>query len=272
MNSFNEKILNVVSNIASNGTTNINNPFKDKWVSILGDDVSTYEGYIPEGNETYYPNGDVDDVSKTWWHQLLTRLGAKLCVNDSWNGRYVCGEDAKDVKNACNKLHRVKGQTYTNLDGSTEEATEDIKPDIILIMLGRNDFNDNKTLGEYKVQNFYNYTSSFYNAYNYMLQNVCGVNYPYAQIYCLEMSYTDIHSFLGSNSNENTIYDFNEAIEKEAKMFCKDIIYISRAGITGMNTKKYLIDEYPNNTHPNAACMPLIANRCYNEMMANNCF
>ena len=53
-NSFNEKILNAVSDIA----TIVNNPFKDKWVSILGDSISTYEGYIPEGNSSYYPNDD----------------------------------------------------------------------------------------------------------------------------------------------------------------------------------------------------------------------
>ena len=65
-NSFNEKILNAVSDIA----TIVNNPFKDKWVSILGDSISTYKGYIPEGNSNYCPNDDVNDVSKTWWHIL----------------------------------------------------------------------------------------------------------------------------------------------------------------------------------------------------------
>ena len=66
------------------------NPFKDKWVSILGDSISTYNGWVPAGNSYYYPKDDVNDVKKTWWHILLKKLGAKLCVNESWNGRKVC--------------------------------------------------------------------------------------------------------------------------------------------------------------------------------------
>ena len=77
------------------------NQFKDKWISILGDSISTFKNYCyvdtddgEAGAHEYYgstsaghPEGDdVDTVEKTWWHQLLTKLGAKLCVNASVGG------------------------------------------------------------------------------------------------------------------------------------------------------------------------------------------
>ena len=40
-------------------------------LSILGDSISTYEGWIPEGNSVFYPhNGAVQDVSQTWWKNI----------------------------------------------------------------------------------------------------------------------------------------------------------------------------------------------------------
>ena len=46
MASIDEKLLNVLSDVSQR----VNNPFKDKWISILGDSISTYDGWIPEGN------------------------------------------------------------------------------------------------------------------------------------------------------------------------------------------------------------------------------
>ena len=263
MSSFDEKILNAVSDIAAA----TNNPFKDKWVSILGDSISTYEGYTPEGNETYYPKSNVDDVSKTWWHLLLTRLGAKLCVNESWNSREVCGSEENDMESALGKLHRVAGQTYINLDGSTDTPTADIQPDIILIMLGMNDYNHSCTLGTYEVGRYNETNGEFYHNYNRMLLNIVGSAYKYAQVYCIEPNYSDTFGFLGTNSKTNRQLDFNEAINKEANLYGVNVIHLSRLGINKANQDRYLIESI----HPNATCMKMIANQCYNEMMANNC-
>ena len=262
-NSFNEKILNAVSDIA----TIVNNPFKDKWVSILGDSISTYKGYIPEGNATQYPSGDVDDVSKTWWHILLTKLGAKLCVNNSWSGRQVCGLAEDEAVHAIGKLHRVKGSKYINLDGSTEEATENIQPDIILIMLGVNDFYHDITLGSYTVAKCKDNSTDFYTAYNSMLLTLIGTNYQKAQVYCLSTPYMDKFSFMGTNTNNNTQIEFNEAIEKEANLFGVHFIKLSNLNINSGNNSTYLIDKL----HPKAVMMTMIANQCYNSMRANNC-
>jgi len=61
---------------------------------ILGDSYSTFEGHIPEGNACYYPLVEcVDDVLRvedTWWHQLMTKTGMRLAINDSFSGATVC--------------------------------------------------------------------------------------------------------------------------------------------------------------------------------------
>ena len=264
MSSFHEKIFNAVSDMAAVA----NNPFKDKWVSIIGDSISTYEGYIPEGNKTWYPYNDVDDVSKTWWHLLLTKLGAKLCVNESWSGRWAVGSgdsSTKQVVDAVNKLERVKGNTYVNLDGSTEEATENIQPDIILCLIGINDFKNGATLGEFSNAIVKDMTTDFYSAYNNLCLHLIG-HHPRAQVYCLEITYTTEIGFLGSNSKGDKYLDYNTAINKEAELYGVNVIHTSKLGVSGSNGSTFLIDGI----HPNATGMKRIANQCYNEMMANN--
>ena len=264
MSSFHEKIFNAVSDIAAS----TNNPFKDKWVSILGDSISTYEGYIPEGNSTWYPNDDVDDVSKTWWHLLLTKLGAKLCVNESWGGRKVCGSDTRDAVNVYNKLHRVKGQTYINLDGSTEVATEDIQPDIILLAIGINDFLNGSTLGTYSESMASNAKTDFYSAYNFIVLRMIGTHYKNAQTYCLNTTYTHQYALFGKNANGNNQLAFNKAIQEEANLYGVHFIDIFKLCVHGGNRTVYLIDDL---IHPKAAMMTWMANQCYSSMMAENC-
>lgn len=79
-----------------------------KAVSILGDSYSTYEGFVmPRTNVVWYElkNGarktDVTSVGQTWWHQLISRQGWKLCVNNSYSGSTVSqlGYDGNDYSN-----------------------------------------------------------------------------------------------------------------------------------------------------------------------------
>ena len=266
MSSFDEKIFNAVSDL----TTLTNNPFKGKWVSILGDSISTYDKYIPSGYTTYYPTSDVNDVSKTWWHILLTKLGAKLCVNNSNGARSVFNDSTgTDItKDELNKLHRVKGQEYINLDGTKETATADIKPDIILVLLGTNDFTDGIKLGEL-IKNSAgtsNFNTNFYQSYNAMLLNLI-VNYPNAHVYCLETTYNNKFNFLGKNSANNYQSEFNLAIEETARIYGVHCIHTSKLPITQTNKDTYLL----SNVHPKAAMMNMIANQCYREMVADNC-
>ena len=46
-------------------------------VGIIGDSISTFDGWIPEGWRRYYPYtgsaGSLTSVEQTWWHRLIYR-------------------------------------------------------------------------------------------------------------------------------------------------------------------------------------------------------
>ena len=69
-----------------------------KLVSILGDSVSTFQGYNPRGYSVFYDasmqrvNG-LNSVSDTWWDMVIKSMHARLCVNNSYSGNRVTGEN-----------------------------------------------------------------------------------------------------------------------------------------------------------------------------------
>ena len=117
-------------------------------VTIFGDSYSTFEGYIePAANEPwYFQNGnkpqrtDVTDVTQTWWHQLLSRRGWHLCMNNSYSGSTISysGYDGADYS------LRSFNTRMTNL-GS---------PDIIFVFAGTNDSWAGAPMGEYQYDDF----------------------------------------------------------------------------------------------------------------------
>jgi hypothetical protein len=66
-------------------------------VSILGDSYSTFQYFLqPDTNEVWYWKGekdirrtDVREVTQTWWHQLISQMGYRLCVNNSYSGATI---------------------------------------------------------------------------------------------------------------------------------------------------------------------------------------
>lgn len=117
-------------------------------VTIFGDSYSTFEGYIePATNEPwYFQNGnkpnrtDVTDVTQTWWHQLLSRKGWHLCMNNSYSGSTISysGYDGADYS------LRSFNTRMTNL-GS---------PDIIFIFGATNDSWAGAPIGDYQYDDF----------------------------------------------------------------------------------------------------------------------
>ena len=99
-------------------------------VSILGDSLSTFEGYNPDGWAVFYDaekqavNG-LRSVADTWWAQVIRGIPASLCVNASYSGSRASG--------------RAFPSAWT--DGRlTALRTESCSPDLILICIGFNDY------------------------------------------------------------------------------------------------------------------------------------
>jgi lysophospholipase L1-like esterase len=59
--------------------------------SILGDSISTFEGYIPKGYDCFFPRSgySVVSVDQTWWRLFEKRSGFTLLLNDSYSGSRI---------------------------------------------------------------------------------------------------------------------------------------------------------------------------------------
>lgn len=103
-------------------------------LSILGDSFSTYKGWIPEGYETWYGDGDtnIKGVEETWWYQLMKEFGMSLECNCSYSGSTVCltGYEGMDESQA----FIIRMKEYFG-----EKKTFDARPDVILVEGGIND-------------------------------------------------------------------------------------------------------------------------------------
>ncbi len=116
-----------------------------KSVSILGDSYSTFEGYVtPATNELWYyaknvpQKSDVNDVRQTWWHQVISQMGWRLCQNNSYSGATISysGYDGNDYR-----------------DRSFNTRMGDLGcPDVILIFGATNDSWAGSPIGEYKYE------------------------------------------------------------------------------------------------------------------------
>lgn len=155
--------------------------FEGLGLSILGDSISTYDGYIPEGFAVFYPlGGEVTDVSQTWWMRLLEDTGMELCSNDSSSGSTCVGDSLSldDPKYGCS------GYRISLIAGKQGKM-----PDVIIVYMGTNDLligvplgdNDGtKLVDEGMVENFSD-------AYTLILDGLES-NYPAAQIYCCTLA------------------------------------------------------------------------------------
>lgn len=100
------------------------------YISILGDSVSTYEGYNPPGYAVFYDseacarNGLVS-VMDTWWAKVIRAVNGELCVNASYSGSRVSGAA---FPSAC------------SAERSAALHTQHCVPDLILCYIGFNDF------------------------------------------------------------------------------------------------------------------------------------
>lgn len=95
---------------------------RKKKISILGDSLSTFEGYIPSQNISYYPNvnNDVNSVKQTWWDILLNTINATLEINNSFSGSKVSGTDASSFITRHTELGNPE---YIIIHGGTNDAS-----------------------------------------------------------------------------------------------------------------------------------------------------
>lgn len=226
-----------------------------KKVSILGDSISTYAGYIPSGYVTHYPTGNVNDVNKTWWKKLIDETGMQLVTNASWAGSRVTGDSTGNAYAGCSTSR------INDLSGENGEI-----PDIILVYIGTNDWGNppQREIGTFDSTREIpaeGTITTISDAYALMLYKI-RTTYPLARVFCitsLEGRHTaGDTSYPILNSHNQTIFQMDEAIKNIAHIFGASVIDLTTCGIHYWNVATYTVD---GTVHPNTEGMTIIKNK-----------
>ena len=215
--------------------------FAGKTVSILGDSISTFQGWIPEGYACFYPDpdNDIKDVSQTWWMQVIQNTGMRLLVNGSWSASTVCGDSRAENSGAgCSSNRSV------DLMGNTGTV-----PDVILVYMGINDFFHSIDLGSFSGTAAYrndHYIWDFTEGYELMLQKLQAV-YPTSRIYCMTLLESNSWEGTSVNANGNTVEDYNSRIRQVAAAHGVSVIDLRNCGIASYELGWHTSDG----VHPN---------------------
>lgn len=222
--------------------------YKGKTLSILGDSISTFSGYIPSGNATYYPRDDVQSAGDTWWKKLMDALGMTLDVNNSWSGSYVT---------------TVNGNASAGCGARAEALGE--SPDVIIVWMGINDFGNEVGLGTYDgTTTIPATTTTFREAYGVMLNKIL-TKYKTSEVWVCTLPQCEKNGETGFpeiNGNGVALAAFNKAICELAEAFGVKVLDHNRCGLNYQNISVYESDSL----HPNKSGHSLIANNDIRQM------
>ncbi len=210
---------------------------KKPYISILGDSISTFEGYSNDAkrntttkeNVVYY--GGVGNtgsnypfcVKDCWWYKGADKAGLSILVNNSWSGDRI----SQLGQLRCEQLH---------------SDVLKINPDMIAVYIGVNDFNWGLRLKDF---------------YNYYATMVEKIKKKYlAKIFLFTLLPNGICLKHGRTLSE--LPAFNEQIKEISQQYnCTVVDLYKNSGITENNYQQFMFD---GNLHPNVKGHNLIAN------------
>jgi len=152
--------------------------YKNKYFSILGDSVSTFEGYSEPEDAVFYDvskklESDILTCTDTWWGRVVEALGGKLLVNNSFSGSTV----------SFNPLYEIP--SYSCSDERTRSLGKDgVLPDVIMVYMGANDRGYGVKIDGGNGDS--DKPETFKTAYCLMLEKL-RKNYPDAEIWCMTL-------------------------------------------------------------------------------------
>ena len=233
-------------------------------LSILGDSISTFDGYIPTDYNIFYPGyGDISTVEKTWWWQVMNATGMELNANASSSNTTITGDSLDTTGSAPGCSTKRMIDLTPGDDGPA--------PDILIVFMGTNDFLRSVELGTFTEpsQQDEGVVNNFCDAYELMIQKLNAL-YPNAEIYfctLLETNAGDVdeypQSYPATNKNGNTIGDFNAEIATIASAYSYPVIDVHNCGITYETLDQYTSDG----VHPNTEGAKLIAEYVTNALL-----
>ena len=251
-------INNALQDIEELKQQNVESSLKGKYISFLGDSITTWEGWsnIAPGSTSaavWYPKSQygMTDVNQSYWKKLIDRTGAKLLVNNSWSGSRCANSGSGPVvsttNDRCSQLHKT-------VDGVV------VKPDYIVINIGTNDFDNNVLIGTWngRGERFPDNPdtvapTTFREAYSVMLHRL-RKNYPLAKIYCCTIPCGNVKSdgLNEINSEGVSLSEYNDAIREVATAYGVRIVELATSGLDYYTLSSFYCDS---NLHPNEAGM-----------------
>jgi len=228
--------------------------FFGKRISVLGDSISTLQGYNPPDYQYFYALGQcgIKGMDDTWWGKVISTLKGTFLMNDSWAGsRVTCVPGTSRLFPSASSKERTGNLNY-----------RDQYPDIIFIYLGVNDWLQGAPLKMSQLRRDSGFPEMFFEtAYRLMLKRIRN-NYPYAEIYCIPINPTIIlwkPAFFFPNECFGCSYlEFNNVIRDEAL----------KAGAYYLDTAGYGVPyESVDGIHPNDTGMNMIAENVISNIL-----
>lgn len=224
------------------------NAYAGKQFSILGDSISTLEGFNPRGYQVHYRADNREKTGiwapeETWWGKVISFFGGELLVNDAWSGcRVTRMPGAKDrFPSACSE--RRTGNLHRG----------NVLPDVILVYLGINDWGNGVPVTQEGEASVETANTCFSMAYSLMLRRL-RENYPKAEILCCTLCETFISAKPGFRFPEAhggiALREYNQQIGNVARAWGCRVLDLHAEGIP--------LDTL-DGIHPNAEGMDTLA-------------
>lgn len=223
--------------------------YRGKYFSILGDSISTFEGYNPSGYPVYYMNekragNGLYSAADTWWQMVINHFGGRLLVNGSWSGGTVVKLPRKD------DLY-PSGCSEQRID---ELSIDDTEPDVVMVYIGTNDW----ACGTYYEKD--HKMRSFENAYRAMIEKI-KARYKKSEVWCFSLNESYVSAYPAVKFDyilgDEHIEKYNQLIKNISKdMDCLFVDIYSH----------HIPYDTKDGAHPNYEGMKTLAKLCIEEV------
>ena len=204
---------------------------EQKLWSILGDSISTFQGFTPPGGVYYAPSSGpvtgVNTVEDTWWMRVIRAKKGALLANNSWSGSTA----AESGNLGASSLSRIR-----------KLGPDGVSPDVVLVFTGLNDVGRYVPLDVFRAD------------YETMLRRIKSL-YPEAEVWCgtLVVGYIQRPLFPKLSYFGQRLEEYNAAIHSAAKAAGARLADLSALGDPGGSY------ESMDGLHPSGAGMKQVA-------------
>ena len=199
-------------------------PYAGKYLSVLGDSISSYAGYIEEGYSAGYSAADDMSVTDMWWYVMARLTGMNICAVNASAGSGVTNLSGDE-------FFMGNGDRSRHLDKAGRD------PDVICVLLGINDFFKQVDMEQ------------FGREYEEMVQ-IIQDEYPEA-----EVRLCTYYEFPGYLTEMNLTDELNQTIRDAAEERDVKVLELEGCGLGLTEPENRFTDYDPatgNGVHPNA--------------------